>query len=76
VLTKNKQKKRKKIYIFSFSTQTPIKMEPNVLLDLEIIYDWIFTKFRGNFSFDVQHQRLSQKLIFNFVAKPSFDSVH
>lgn len=46
-------------------------MEPGVLLDLENIC----TKFCNNFSSDVQHQRVGQKLVFNFVEKASFDSI-
>jgi hypothetical protein len=29
-----------------------------------------------NLSFDVQDQRIHQKLMFNFVVKPSFDNIH
>jgi hypothetical protein len=34
------------------------------------------TKFCSNFSLDVQHQKISQKLILNFVVKPTFKNIH
>jgi hypothetical protein len=64
------------VNIFQFLIQSSIKMEPEDLLNFENIYDLLCIKFRNNFSFDVQHQIINQKLVFNFIVKPSFNNIY
>ena len=42
----------------------------------KIVYDWFCAKLLNNFFFNVHNQRVREKIILHFAAKPSFDNIH